>query len=67
MNLVLGGDGISHDVLLLVMIGAATLILGALCTWIKRSGPAQSGIPLESKSSATPVALTGNLPSPDRG
>ncbi|WP_413374808.1 YhgE/Pip domain-containing protein [Paenibacillus taichungensis] len=67
MNLVLGGDGISHDVLLLVVIGAATLLLGAVCTWVKRSGPAQSGIPLESKSAATPVALTGNLPSPDRG
>jgi YhgE/Pip-like protein len=66
MNLVLGGSGISHDVLLLVVIGAATLVLGALCTWIKRSGPAQSGIPLESKAAA-PAALAGKLTSPDHG
>ncbi|MEC0105693.1 ABC transporter permease [Paenibacillus taichungensis] len=67
MNLVLGGNGIRKDVLFLAIIGVVTLTLGILLTWIRRSGPAFSGVPLESKSATTPATLTGNLPSPDHG
>jgi len=65
MNLVLGGNGIGRDAMLLVVIGGVTLTLGALCTWIRRSGPARSEPRRENQPVAVPVALKATVSSSD--
>ncbi|WP_017690962.1 ABC transporter permease [Paenibacillus sp. PAMC 26794] len=65
MNLVLGGNGIGRDVMLLSVIGGVTLTLGALCTWIRRSGPVRSEARREDQTAAVPVALKATVSSSD--
>ncbi|MCP1181872.1 YhgE/Pip domain-containing protein [Paenibacillus sp. 1781tsa1] len=65
MNLVLGGNGIGRDAMLLAVIGGVTLTLGALCTWIRRSGPARSEPRRENQPVAVPVALKATVSSSD--
>ncbi|CAM4391480.1 YhgE/Pip domain-containing protein [Paenibacillus xylanexedens] len=63
MNLVLGGNGIGRDAMLLAVIGGVTLTLGALCTWIRRSGPVRSEARKEDQTAAVPVALKATVSS----
>lgn len=65
MNLVLGGNGIGRDAMLLAVIGGVTLTLGALCIWIRRSGPVRSEARREDQPAAVPVALKATVSSSD--
>lgn len=65
MNLVLGGNGISRDVLILSIIGMVTLTLGTLCIWIRRSSPARSEPRREDQPAAVPATLKATVSSSD--